>query len=412
MSFLEKLPFFLLISLALIGMQQKMIAQNQPKIEPRTDRILQEATNDSKSAKAFNFQTNITIVSSKTINEIPKPSLNSSCLNFTPITNTIKPNQSLLQRPDIENRVVPTSACAADLLGTGNTFNSQLPPEEIETPKPEETMPTETLPNNNEEAQLVESKDWHIDIQPYATIPVTTYGSVTIGKRSVDYHISLGEVVDVLRVVASGRIEAWKGNFGLIFDGYYVSLHGGGIKQVERPLANARLESNLTFDQGIYDFALSYHIGDRPIPYQPTQPSKAAFPRIWFTPILGTRLNDISSTIKTTLTFDRLEQTFEGSGSRAEKTWFEPMVGGALGLQISEPITFWVRGDASGFGLAGETDLSWNAIFGVDWWVKPNISLNLAYRFYQIKYGNGSGDNAFEFEQNFNGPYLAVTFRI
>ncbi len=358
------------------------------------------------------------IVSSKTINEIPEPSLNSSCPDFTPITNTIKPNESSLQRPDSENRVVPNSACAVDLVDeSGNTLNSQLTPEEMETPKPEETIPTETSPetplNNNEETQVVESKDWHIDIQPYATIPVTTYGSVTVGRRSVDYHLSLGEVVNVLRVAASGRIEAWKGNFGLIFDGYYVSLHGGGIEQVERPIVNARLESNLTFDQGIYDFALSYHIGARPIPYQPTQPSKAAFPRIWFTPILGTRLNDLSSTIETTLTFDCcLEQTFEGPGSSAGRTWFEPMVGGEIGLQISEPITFWVRGDASGFGLAGETDLSWNAIFGVDWWVKPNISLNLAYRFYEIKYGNGTGDHAFEFEQNFNGPYLAVTFRI
>ncbi|PSF32461.1 hypothetical protein C7H19_21425 [Aphanothece hegewaldii CCALA 016] len=412
MIFLEKPFLFLLISLALIGMPQKTIAQNQPAINPRSERILQEATNDLKSAKAF-IQTDITIASSKTINEILKPSIASSCPDFTPITNTIEPNES---RKESENPVVPNSACASDLVsGSGNTFNSQLTPEEMETPKPEETIPTETSPetppNNGEETQAVETKDWHIDIQPYATIPVTTYGSVTVGKRSVDYHLSLGEVVDVLRVVASGRIEAWKGNFGLIFDGYYVSLHGGGIKQVERPIVNARLESNLTFDQGIYDFALSYHIGDRPIPYQPTKPSSAAFPRIWFTPILGTRLNDISSTIETTLTFDRLEQTVEGSGSDG-RTWFEPMVGGAIGIQVSEPITLWVRGDASGFGLAGETDLSWNAIFGVDWWVKPNISLNLAYRFYQIKYGNGSGDNAFKFEQNFNGPYLAVTFRI
>ncbi|PSF30982.1 hypothetical protein C7H19_23440 [Aphanothece hegewaldii CCALA 016] len=357
--------------------------------------------------------------SSKKINEIPESSLNSSCSDFTPITNTLKPNESSLQKPS-ENQVVPNSACAADLLSGGNTPISQLTPEEIEAPKPEETQPTETPteitpdtpPNNTEETQVVESKDWHIDIQPYATIPVTTYGSVTAGNRSVDYHLSLGELLDVLRVTASGRIEAWKGNFGLIFDGYYVSLHGTGIKQVERPVVNARLESDLTFDQGIYDFALSYHIGARQIPYQPTQPSKAAFPRIWFTPIVGTRLNDISTTIKTTLTFNRLEQTVEGSGSRAGRTWFEPLVGGKIGLQISEPITFWARGDVSGFGLAGETDLSWNAIFGLDWWVNPNISLNVAYRFYQIKYGNGSGDNAFKFEQNFNGPYLAITFRI
>lgn len=354
------------------------------------------------------------ITSSRTINEIPKPLLNSSCPNFSPITNTIKPNQTSLDETQLENSVIPNSSCAADLVSQ-NPLNRQLTDQDTETPKPEETPPTESSPeispNTSKETPVVESKDWHIDIRPYVTIPVTTYGQVTIGNRSVNYHLGLGELLDVLRVTASGRIEAWKGDFGLIFDGYYASLHGTGIKQVERPIVDSTIESTLKFDQGIYDFALSYRLGSRPIPYQPTQPSKGGFPRIWFTPILGTRLNDISSTIQTTISFNRLEKTFEET-HRASRTWFEPMVGGELGLQVAKPIILWARGDVSGFGLAGDTDLSWNAIFGLDWWVKPYLSLNLAYRFYQMKYGNGSGNNAFEFEENFNGPYLGVTFRI
>jgi opacity protein-like surface antigen len=71
---------------------------------------------------------------------------------------------------------------------------------------------------------------------------------------------------------------------------------------------------------------------------------------------------------------------------------------------VSDPITLWIRGDASGFGLAGDTDLSWNLLFGVDWWVNRQISLQFAYRFYGIEYKNGSGDNAFGFTENFNGP--------
>ena len=86
------------------------------------------------------------------------------------------------------------------------------------------------------------------------------------------------------------------------------------------------------------------------------------------------------------------------------------MVGGKLGLQISDPITLWVRGDASGFGMAGDTDLSWNLLAGMDWWVNRTISLQLGYRFYEINYKNGSGNNAFGFEQNLNGPYIAATF--
>ena len=92
------------------------------------------------------------------------------------------------------------------------------------------------------------------------------------------------------------------------------------------------------------------------------------------------------------------------------RTWFEPMLGGKLGIQVSEPIAFWLRGDASGFGIAGDTDLSWNLLAGIDWWVGEQISLQLGYRFYEINYGNGSGNSEFAFKENFNGPFLAATF--
>ncbi len=174
-------------------------------------------------------------------------------------------------------------------------------------------------------------------------------------------------------------------------------------------------ETNLQFDQGIYDFAVSYHIGD-PISHElPEKPSNRSFPLIWFQPYAGLRLNSISIDIEQTLTVQlssplvNFSQTFQQTFSQG-RTWFEPLLGGKFGVQVSDPITLWIRGDASGFGLAGDTDLSWNLLFGVDWWVNRQISLQFAYRFYGIEYKNGSGDNAFGFTQNFNGPFLAATF--
>ena len=174
-------------------------------------------------------------------------------------------------------------------------------------------------------------------------------------------------------------------------------------------------ETNLQFDQGIYDFAVSYHIG-APISHElPEKPSNRSFPLIWFQPYAGLRLNSISIDIEQTLTVQlssplvNFSQTFQQTFSQG-RTWFEPLLGGKFGVQVSDPITFWIRGDASGFGLAGDTDLSWNLLFGVDCWVNRQISLQFAYRFYGIEYKNGSGDNAFGFTQNFNGPFLAATF--
>ncbi|MBR8831395.1 MAG: hypothetical protein N5P05_002048 [Chroococcopsis gigantea SAG 12.99] len=324
------------------------------------------------------------------------PPIKTDCSSFTPLTNTLPPT---VPEAKLESSESPTSGCAEDLGEIDR-------PVAQDTPSPEEQTPPENVPET--ETTVKESEGWKIYFQPYATIPVSTYGQNTIRGRTVNYSLGLGQVLQVLQVAVSGRVEAWNGDLGLIVDGYYASLQGTGIKGARRPEVEETLQSVLTFNQGIYDFAVSYHIGEKPVPYGAG--TSANFPRISFAPYVGTRLNDINSTIENTLTFPRRERIRQDSFSKG-RTWFEPLVGGRLALQISEPITLWVRGDASGFGLAGETDMSWNAIFGLDWWVHRQVSLQLAYRFYEIDYGNGTGDNAFRFQQNFNGPYLGATFR-
>lgn len=335
----------------------------------------------------------------------------SLCAKFTPITNAITPNISPIEDKEIENLEPPTSSCAADLTEISSPFSvNQESVAQENTPNSEFESPSD-IPSDSEE---IPSKDdnendrWHFKLQPYATIPVTVYGNNTVKGRTVNYHLNTGQLLDLLRVTASGRFEAWKGNLGFIIDGYYASLKGAGIKQFSR-FPNAGVQSTLTFDQGIYDFALSYHFGNAPAYSLPEKPSNKAFPLVWFEPIAGVRLNDLSSSIETTVNIGRFEGNFEKPVSEG-RTWFEPLLGGKFGVQTSDSLTFWMRGDASGFGIAGDTDLSWNFIAGVDWWVYRNISLQLAYRFYGINYGNGSGNNAFGFEESFNGPFLSATF--
>ena len=610
----------------------------------------------------------------------------SFCEGFTPLTNRVAP---LVFEGETRTEELPDSACAKDLAGVGSPVLAASPPTEP-TPAATPNAPENPAPQGQED------RGWQIKFQPYATIPINTYGTATARGRTVNYHLDLGEVLQSLRVTGSARVEAWNGRFGLIFDGYYASLRNvinlqktrvrepnfinslnwllsrdanqriqkainglegisqsvdriqglkeegsfqeagdkiralrqnialkteqlsqlpaaaqelrnqirqevalreeqlqeletaidnarqrfqqeivpkieqaqelkttlaeirlevrqeverkaerlnefkqaldslqgqlaerqntlqemvvkiqtlpevdigeirdnidirdlrdlekkiaelprdpafsdrlGNLKdfqeklsqiqealargqekiqelrglkdseplqRLEQEIQNAResleqleqtmqqvqefadnrqlqqleadSETNLQFDQGIYDFAVSYHIG-APISHElPEKPSNRSFPLIWFQPYAGLRLNSISIDIEETLTVQlssplvNFSQTFQQTFSQG-RTWFEPLLGGKFGVQVSDPITLWIRGDASGFGLAGDTDLSWNLLFGVDCWVNRQISLQFAYRFYGIEYKNGSGDNAFGFTQNFNGPFLAATF--
>jgi hypothetical protein len=175
------------------------------------------------------------------------------------------------------------------------------------------------------------------------------------------------------------------------------------------------ITSNLDFSQGIYDFALTYNFGDTPPTSLPKEPSGKSFPKLWFQPILGTRLNSLNLQLENTINYKISSSlvNIEGTAQntyQASKLWFEPLLGAKAGIQLSDPISLWLRGDYSGFGLAGDTNYSWNLIFGMDWWVRENISLQLGYRFYEINYQNGSGSDAFGFSELFNGPFLSASF--
>jgi hypothetical protein len=577
----------------------------------------------------------------------------SPCPIFTPLNNIVQPNISPNEDKNNENKVKPTSFCSADLIEIKNSK------EEFEKQIESSLITEKSIPesSSNSSSQLEELKAeelkaeeiktvtvadderWHFKLQPYATIPINTYGTVSARGQTVSYHLSLGELLDTLRATASGRFEGWKGRWGFIVDGYFASLQDIGNLQISRsrtpnpinalnfllnsgintklqevvnvvdreieaannikevrdaqpfqdlrrqfqdfqaivsqdakdirelelrlqefqdavitgrqnievleirvedlqnleseidiledltinninnintqrleriislsvqdlPLIdnlqdlnnqiqqlnrltdlnqlgqqlrqtrdnletvsqqvqelrakqdsealqnleskleeakalldrevqvidqiqefvanqetqqlNADIGASLQFDQGIYDFAISYHIGDLPAHELPEQPSNRNFPLIWFQPIAGVRLNDISIEIETINNFEISSSLVNIEGTvqrnfRRDRTWFEPMLGGKFGIQISDPMTFWLRGDASGFGLAGETDISWNLLFGVDWWVHRQISLQLGYHFYEIDYKTGN-DNDFGFEENLNGPFLSATF--
>ncbi len=546
----------------------------------------------------------------------------SSCDGVIPKLNVIAPTESPLEEDQV--LPAPTSACASDLeilSPTPNTLVSREispPPESVSSSELSEPLQIQTVED---------SERWRFIFQPYATIPISTYGSATIKGETVNYSLSLGRLLQYLSVTASGRVEAWKGNWGFIIDGYYANLNAiDGVQQtksrtpspinavdyvltkgintniqnvanqldqnvqilkeqeefkastalqnleqevnhlqatvtqdaqsletlatdfksfqqtlaqdgqkLETLVANIQdiqslgiplevnqglksaialnsaiaknqeqlqdlqqqiqnlgkipsldqvqqnlqqtkvaleeaeqkvqelqqiqdseplrtlqttikqdkelidqqlqeidkvknfqenrepqqinndINSSLQFDQGIYDFAISYNFGDTPPTSLPKEPSGQDFPRFWFQPILGVRLNDINLQIQNTINYEISSSLVNIQGTaqntvQAGKLWFEPLVGGKLGLQLSDPIVLWLRGDMSGFGLAGDTDYSWNLLFGMDWWVRENISLQLGYRFYEINYKTGTGSNAFGFSELFNGPFLSASF--
>jgi hypothetical protein len=66
--------------------------------------------------------------------------------------------------------------------------------------------------------------EWRFTVSPYLFLPVSATGTSTIAGASVDLDLSLKDVLKALNFAISGRAEAWKGDFGLIIDTYYVNI--------------------------------------------------------------------------------------------------------------------------------------------------------------------------------------------
>jgi hypothetical protein len=336
-------------------------------------------------------------------------SLESTCAIVQPVTSAIAPTGMEKLEKLAEQ---PTSGCAKDLLQTANgdpTANLPLIVGQDSDGKEYNPQVEEQPTDDTADVNLDESSDWHFKLQPYATIPFTTYGTNIVKGREVDYHLDLDKLIDVLNFTASVRTEAWKSNLGFIFDAFYVSLGDDLGVELNRLPNGSSIESSLKYNQGIYDIAFSYHFGD-PAPFSlPDEPSNKSFPQVWFEPIIGARINYLKATIEDT-EITLANRQIELRDREASKTWVQAMVGAKLGVQVSDPVTLWLRGDIAGFDWGADTDMSWNIIAGADWWVSRNISLQFAYRFYGIEYGNGSGNDEFQFEQKLNGPMLSATF--
>lgn len=76
--------------------------------------------------------------------------------------------------------------------------------------------------------------------------PVSTTGTSTVAGRSADPDLDLGEIVETLNFAASGGVEAWRGDFGVMLDGYYASIGDDATLASAGDLATARVEVTST----------------------------------------------------------------------------------------------------------------------------------------------------------------------
>ena len=239
--------------------------------------------------------------------------------------------------------------------------------------------------------------DWEIRLIPYFWMPSLKADS-TINGLSGSVELSFGDVMDYLQFAAMGRVEMWKGKWGLTFDGLFMNLGASESFQGRRGLVDFSVDADVRL--GMADFGLAYRIYEQRFGNNDEQ-------RLAFEPYGGLRYGYLKQKID-------LNVDIAGIGSRGRtlgtsEEWVEPFIGGRLIWDLNKRIALNFRGDAGGFGIGSASDLTWQVAGGVDYKFTKNMILNAGYRYVDLDYSRGSGSDEFGIRLKAQGPVLGLT---
>ena len=241
--------------------------------------------------------------------------------------------------------------------------------------------------------------EWRFTVSPYLFAPVSTTGTATVAGASVDLDLSLKDVLKHLNFAISGRAEAWKGDFGLVVDTYYVNI--GGDESIGLP-AGGTVGVDVDVRQFWFDLLGAYRVANGA--YDETGR------RYSIDLQAGVRYNSLRQEIDADVSADI------GPGDGFQTTlggtegWFEPVVGARGVAEISDRWTVAARADFGGFGVNGD-DLQWKVVSGFDYRAWEHTSIRFGWQFYGIDYSTNRSDGKFAYDIFQHGPYMALAYR-
>jgi len=245
-------------------------------------------------------------------------------------------------------------------------------------------------------ARGISDDEWRYVVTMDAFLPTSTTGTSVIAGGATDVDLDLQDVFEVLNIAISGRAEAWRGDFGLIADGYYMNIGGGGSFTGSGGLLTASVDVEV--EQAWLDLLGAYRVA------RGTWDDTG---RLYSVDVqAGVRYSYLKQEVKAGVQIGPIagQQTLGGSES-----WWEPVVGVRGAMQVSDRWTLGARADFGGFGVNGD-DLQWKALVGADYRPWENTSLKLGWQFYGIDYSTNRSDGEFAYDVFQTGPYLGVTF--
>lgn len=248
--------------------------------------------------------------------------------------------------------------------------------------------------------EIADDDKWQISLIPYFWAPDTDIKS-TISGNTASIDIGFDDIVDNLDELdvfgLSGRLEAWKGDWGFFFDGQHVAIGFDG--KLTGPVGFGSVAIDVDIEDTTLDFGAAYKLWKVPL-------NESRSRMLTIAPLGGVRYHYFKQEVKLKATLGPLAN---GTKLGGDEEWVEPFVGVQLKYDLTKNLAAGVRADYGGFGIGSASDHTWNFIAGIDWQFKKNMSLKAGYKINDIDYKRHSGAKEFGIDGQFRGPMFGLT---
>ncbi|WP_323354738.1 hypothetical protein [Leptolyngbya sp. CCNP1308] len=286
---------------------------------------------------------------------------------------------------------------------------------EIPTSQPQRTLTQVRQANDGE--------GWEFVIEPYIFVPFNVRTDISVGGVTESVSVGLGDLFSLDRVFAGAlRVEARQPQYGFFADLSHVYVREGrGITGFPLPPTLAGLATQRTgvaVPPGIpVDVAVQatgrtttvdvggyYRVVDRYLGR--TEVNQPTYPRLLVDPYLGLRVARLSGDLDFSFNVGGLPLNNVPLNQSA--TLVKPLLGGQLGLELSDRWAVGLRGSISGLGIGADENFAWSLLAGARYQVSQLAALQLAYQIKESRYSAGQGISRFAVNQAQPGIWLGV----
>ena len=219
--------------------------------------------------------------------------------------------------------------------------------------------------------------EWKHELAPYLWGSAME-GTVGIGDITAETEMSFSDILDDLEFGFMGTYRASRDRYSVTVDAIYMGL--GATEKGPGGL----LKADIDLDQVGLEADFGYALSER------------------FALLAGLRYVSLDADVKVTGPLGNELSASEG------QDWVDPVVGAIYTWPLADEWTLNLRSDVGGFGIG--SDFAWQAMATLRWQFSPRTALGVAYRYLDIDYEDGNGDDYFKYDVATSGPAMGVIF--